>query len=676
MAGHHHRSGSGLKQKNKSHKTAKTTKSGQKRSAGAGRVERAGPGKKAGAAAGAKDQRRRRAQQLKDQRKGQTQAKRQTSDTDAPLSVAVVPLAQNAETDVLSALRADGVHVLAVPHGDVRGSIAAAAKCDVVVVVLAPTQKSDDSMEEDAPETYSPEADDVLTALKAQGLPCVVGICTGRAPDAYRLDIARRFFGREFGDAVPWADGSQNTTQAVRGATSKLPHWRSSRSRLHVLKAASQGTLLDVEGWVRDAALNVNRLVHVRGLGAARITACEVYATSTSPTPIVVLQGSNDEPLNKAATPDEMMGEQNLENLETIEEQPRKLKSDYQAAWDPDDDVDDDEAGIDVAALNAQPRYEDTEAKALLTLQEKYDEDGEFPDEVEVPNGAAARTRFARYRALRDVQASPFDAHGALPRQYGYVNTLRRFDAERKSALAEQGDVAVGSFVKLRLETSQACDASTLVGDAAGVSSLLKHENRLTVLHFLVKRVSLGTEEGGPLPAKELVEVMCGHRRWRARPVYSSHSPKHARGIMNRFLRPGDHVVCSVLGPLTFAPAPVVLFRQSGEACAVGAALTCDPDRIILKRSILSGVPLRSHKRKATIYKMFENPEDCTYFKPAQLVTKGGLTCHMTQALGSHGYFKVALSRPMSQADTVLLKLYKRVYPKFEGVDDTDVAVA
>ena len=30
----------------------------------------------------------------------------------------------------------------------------------------------------------------------------------------------------------------------------------------------------------------------------------------------------------------------------------------------------------------------------------------------------------------------------------------------------------------------------------------------------------------------------------------------------------------------------------------------------------------------------------------------------------------------MSQADTVLLKLYKRVYPKFEGVDDTDVAVA
>ena len=104
--------------------------------------------------------------------------------------------------------------------------------------------------------------------------------------------------------------------------------------------------------------------------------------------------------------------------------------------------------------------------------------------------------------------------------------------------------------------------------------------------------------------------------------------------------------------------------------------MTCDPDRIILKRCILSGVPLRTHKRKATVYKMFENPEDCAYFKPAQLVTKHGLTCHMTCPIGTHGHFKVALSRPMSQADTVLLKLYKRVYPKFEGADDTGVVVA
>ena len=504
-----------------------------------------------------------------------------------------------------------------------------------------------------------------------------VFVAAGSAPDAYRLDIARRFFKDEFGDAVPWCDGAANAPQAVRAAPCRLPRWRQTRARIHVKNASSSGNVLDVEGWVRDAPLSLNRLVHVRGVGAARIVHCEVYSTSEATTPLATLQGSCDEPLKSAATPDELMGEQNLENMEEEEpEAPRKLRSDYQAAWDGSDDDDDDNDGIDVEALNTSTREEEIEVKQPQTLQERYDEDGEFPDEVEVPAGCAARTRFARYRALRDVQASPFDPHEALPRQYGYVHTLRRFDAERKAALAEKGDIGVGAYVKMRLETVSNCDASILINDAAGVSSLLKHENRLTVLHFLVKRTTLGVGETQPLPSKELVEVVCGHRRWRGRPIYSSHGPKSARALSSRFLRPGDHVVCSVLGPLTYAPAPVVLFRASGEACAIGSALTCDPDRIILKRCILSGVPLRTHKRKATVYKMFENPEDCAYFKPAQLVTKHGLTCHMTCPIGTHGHFKVALSRPMSQADTVLLKLYKRVYPKFEGAEDTDVVVA
>ena len=46
MAGHHHRASSGLKQKNKSHKTTKSNRA-QKRASGAGRVERAGPGRRA-----------------------------------------------------------------------------------------------------------------------------------------------------------------------------------------------------------------------------------------------------------------------------------------------------------------------------------------------------------------------------------------------------------------------------------------------------------------------------------------------------------------------------------------------------------------------------------------------------------------------------------------------------
>ena len=213
----------------------------------------------------------------------------------------------------------------------------------------------------------------------------------------------------------------------------------------------------------------------------------------------------------------------------------------------------------------------------------------------------------------------------------------------------------MGAYVKMRLETVSNCDASILINDAAGVSSLLKHENRLTVLHFLVKRTTLGVGDTQPLPSKELVEVVCGHRRWRGRPIYSSHGPKSARALSSRFLRPGDHVVCSVLGPLTYAPAPVVLFRASGEACAIGSALTCDPDRIIFKDASLSGGRYE-HINVATVYKMFENPEDCVYFKLKQKAARDEVPAPRatrTCPIARNGHFKAcARFRPMSQADT------------------------
>ena len=56
------------------------------------------------------------------------------------------------------------------------------------------------------------------------------------------------------------------------------------------------------------------------------------------------------------------------------------------------------------------------------------------------------------------------------------------------------------------------------------------------------------------------------------------------------------------------------------------------------------------------------------------MVTPTGLTCHITEPIGTHGNFKMALSRPMKQSDTILLQLFKRVYPKFAGDDDEDVA--
>ncbi|KAI3487238.1 hypothetical protein L1887_48822 [Cichorium endivia] len=76
--------------------------------------------------------------------------------------------------------------------------------------------------------------------------------------------------------------------------------------------------------------------------------------------------------------------------------------------------------------------------------------------------------------------------------------------------------------------------------------------------------------------------------------------------------------------------------------------------------------PYKVHKKTATIRFMFFNPEDVYWFKPITLHTK----------LGPHGaHHRVArharllqgalLTVPSARWTTVLMNLYKRVYPKW-----------
>jgi pre-rRNA-processing protein TSR1 len=96
----------------------------------------------------------------------------------------------------------------------------------------------------------------------------------------------------------------------------------------------------------------------------------------------------------------------------------------------------------------------------------------------------------------------------------------------------------------------------------------------------------------------------------------------------------------------------------------MGSFLSPDPTRIIAKRIILTGVPFKVHKKTATIRYMFFNREDIEYFKSVELHTKHGRVGHITEALGTKGYFKAHFDGPFQQVDTVCMNLYKRQYPK------------
>eukprot|EP00984_Skeletonema_dohrnii_P037763 scaffold40202_cov150-Skeletonema_dohrnii-CCMP3373.AAC.1 len=108
----------------------------------------------------------------------------------------------------------------------------------------------------------------------------------------------------------------------------------------------------------------------------------------------------------------------------------------------------------------------------------------------------------------------------------------------------------------------------------------------------------------------------------------------------------GAFFACTVFGPVTYAPCPVLVFREATESesldskrrefLAHGSMFGADADRIVLKRIILTGYPTRVHKRHATVKYMFYNPDDVRWFMPAGLTTKHGLQGNIVQSVGDH----------------------------------------
>ena len=109
----------------------------------------------------------------------------------------------------------------------------------------------------------------------------------------------------------------------------------------------------------------------------------------------------------------------------------------------------------------------------------------------------------------------------------------------------------------------------------------------------------------------------------------------------------------TVFAPIMFPPANVLVFREMSSGrhnlIGTGSLLSVDPDRVIIKRAVLSGHPFKVHKRSAVVRFMYFNRADINWFKPVELRTKYGRRGHIREPLGTHGHFKALFDRPISQ---------------------------
>ena len=297
-----------------------------------------------------------------------------------------------------------------------------------------------------------------------------------------------------------------------------------------------------------------------------------------------------------------------------------------------------------------------------------------FPDEIDTPMNAYARTRFQKYRGLKSFRTTLWDPKENLPLDYARIYQFENFRKTKRRIMKsteELQGVLPGWYVTLYIaNVPKEFMESYTEGKPVVVFSPLQHEQKMTVCNFLLHRY---TGNQAPHKSKEKMIFHVGYRRFMARPIYSQHTNGNKHKF-EKFLPKEGVFVATVFAPVMFPPASVLMFHEAPNGqhnlLATGSLLSVDPDRIITKRIILSGHPFKINRKMAVVRYMFFNREDIAWFKPVELRTKWGRRGHIKEALGTHGHMKCVFDGQLKSQDTVLMNLYKRVFPKwyFESI--------
>lgn len=385
-----------------------------------------------------------------------------------------------------------------------------------------------------------------------------------------------------------------------------------------------------------------------------------------------------------------------------------KGMSEYQAAWilDEDDGKEDDSEISDSDSDDSMAESPDEEeneeyisgdqefdnvsvAATTIANDDNYDKDFDmdeerrqlekyrlehenemFPDEVDTPLDIPARERFQRYRGLKSFRTSPWDPKENLPLDYARIFQFQNFDRTKKRVMKdanrvaeeEEGLALVGCYVTIHVSNVPKVFADNWKpSQPLVVFGLLPHEQKMSVMHFVIRRHA---SFDAPVKAKESLIFHVGYRRFSAGAIFSQHTTGD-KFKAERYLPHEGAIVATVYAPIFFPPSPVLVFTEDHQLIATGSVLKSDPDRVVLKKIVLSGHPFKIHKKSSVVRYMFFKRDDISWFKPVELYTKYGRRGSIKDPLGMHGHMKCVFDGQLKAQDTVCMNLYKRVYPKW-----------
>ncbi|KAF2017261.1 DUF663-domain-containing protein [Aaosphaeria arxii CBS 175.79] len=335
--------------------------------------------------------------------------------------------------------------------------------------------------------------------------------------------------------------------------------------------------------------------------------------------------------------------------------------------------------------LDPSPEDEAADIEAYRqTRKAEADEDLEFPDEIELHPNVDARERLIKYRGLKSLKTSIWETEEDKPYEpEEWARLLEIGDYKRAATRivreAWAGGVKPGTRVEVRIRGVPLSFQQNQSRPIA-LFSLLRHEHKQTACNY---SILLNSEYPQPLKSKSELIVQCGPRRMIINPLFSQagNTPNDVHKF-DRFLHPGRSAIASFIGPVTWGNVPVLYFQRSApsemsdsnseeqsaskslQLIATGTSLPPSTNRVIAKRIILTGHPLKINKRVVTVRYMFFNDTDVKWFKSLPLWTRRGRSGFIKESLGTHGYFKATFDGKINPMDAVAVSLYKRVWPR------------